>query len=30
MWREFFSGDGLFSLPLIAMGIFIAIFLGGN
>ena len=27
MWREFFSGGSLFSLPLIAMGIFIAIFL---
>ena len=27
MFRDFFSGGALFSLPVIAMGIFIAIFL---
>ena len=27
MWREFFSGGSLFSLPIISMALFIAIFL---
>ena len=27
MWRDFFTGGGLFSLPVIAMALFIAIFL---
>jgi len=27
MWREFFTGGSLFSLPIISMALFIAIFL---